>query len=150
MSDGYLLDSNNPQILFSRYTPGPDSDTTKPTIEIAFDYQTWNATSGSSFDMDPTALTLLVFETDRGIKDNANYLWNDKYTREEEGNPYDANLGNVYQVDRYQWSFTDPDPDIVPEPQTGAIWFLLGLCCLSVRYLRRPRRLAAELARPIR
>ena len=60
-------------------------------IEIAFDYVLWNAIVAADPTWGPqilpTDIHFLVFEANRGVKPEANYLWNDKWTRSEEGSP---------------------------------------------------------------
>lgn len=127
LTDGYILDSNNPEVLFARIAGADLSDDSQPVVEIAFDYQTWNefAEENDLQIITPEDISLIVFETNRGTQDNANYLWNDKYTIGEEGAPYDIvdengdpidQLGNVYELDRAYWT--------VPIP--GTVWLLGG------------------------
>lgn len=145
LTDGYIGDSNNPQVLFSRVTGATKTDDSMPYVEIAFDYGTWNeyAFGLSLPTISPQDITLLVFEANRGIKDNANYLWNDKYTIGEEGSPYhimDENgdyitqLGNVYELDRVHW-VNEP----VPEPGTV---LLMGTGLAGIAAYRRKKKTA--------
>ena len=143
-SDG-KLGGSGPEALWGRITPGADSLATMPVVEIALNYQLWNS-NAATYDLpniDPAAISLLVFETDQGIKDNANYLWNDKYTIGEEGAPYDINdevgdpitqLKNVYELDRLRWTKTQ----VVPLP-SGAGLTLLGLASLAIARWRKRR-----------
>jgi hypothetical protein len=116
-----------------------------PMVEIAFNYLLWNqnATAMSLPLIDPAQTTFLVFEANRGTKDNQNYLWNDKYTIGEEGSPYPEfdehgapinHLQNVYELDRLYWEMA-----VVPE--NGNTWSALialgiGLACLSIKLVR--------------
>ena len=146
-SDG-KLGGSGPVALYGRITPGPDHVSTMPTVEIALNYKLWNdnAATYDLPDIDPEAITLLIFETDRGIKDNANYLWNDGSTIGQEGSPYKINdevgdpitqLKEVYELDRLRWRTVGETP-VVPLP-SGAGLTVLGLASLAVARWRKRR-----------
>ena len=130
VADGHIEGvSPNQDVLFARIAPGANDLAAKPVIEIAFDYVLWNAMvaadPGLGPSISPNAIHFLVFEANRGVKPEANYLWNDKWTRSEEGSPYNiANennvlmeqMVNVYELDRYHW--------VIPEP--GSLPLLIG------------------------
>jgi hypothetical protein len=135
-TDGYL--SGGPSVLFARITGAEGSSGSMPIVEIALDYAAWNAYASSHGlqTIDPSSISTIVFEANRGTKDNANYLWNDKWTQGEEGSPYNINginqLGNVYELDRVYWERT-----AVPLPP--AVW-LLGSGLIGLIGLRRFRK----------
>jgi len=136
-SDGYLEVNGKQEVLFRRVTGAQGTDNAMPIVEIALDYLLWNQYAellGLPF-ITPEDISFIVFEANRGIKENANYLWNDKYTQEQEGSPYDVNgitqLGNVYEVDRVYWTRSTAVPD------TGTTIFLLGLGILGLASLKK-------------
>lgn len=117
--DGYLDSGPKPEVLFARVTGAALTDNSMPYVEIAFDYETWNSYRSALGlqTIAPLDIKTIVFETNRGLKDNQNYLWNDKYTQGEEGSPYNildengvpiTQLGNVYELDRAQWAVPVP------------------------------------------
>jgi PEP-CTERM motif len=122
--DAKIID--NQAYLLSRITPVEALQSSAypyPYVEIAFNYALWNSNADSSLPLvNPSAITLLVFEANRGVKGESNYLWNDEWTRVEEGSPYNelgiTQFNNVDEVDRLLWS-----PTPIPEPTT---LFLLG------------------------
>jgi len=122
-SDGKVRGSGE-EILFARITGATGNNNSQPIVEMALDYIAYNSAAQSLGlpTIDPEAISLVVFEANRGTKDNANYLWNDKYTQLEEGSPYNISgirqLGNVYELDRTYWTAQDRGPAPVPEPAT--------------------------------
>lgn len=79
-----------------------------PTVvEFALNYRAVGLTADQL-----RALPFLEFEANKGLKDPANYSWNDEYTKSEAGSPYRATagdpsksefgtqgLGNIYELD---------------------------------------------------
>jgi hypothetical protein len=120
IADGKLV-SNGNDILWTRYT----TTTGRPMVEFAFDYTVYN--SDPAYNIDPSdGLAYLVYDADRGLKDNQNYLWNDEYSLAEAGTPYDADNQpqNIYEL------------DTVTVPIPGAVW-LLGTGLIGLIGLRR-------------
>jgi hypothetical protein len=90
------------QVVWVRVDP-----TDPTTVEFALDY----AALGLAAE-EVAAPAYLEFEANKGLKDPANYLWNDEYTKSEAGSPYRAEtgdrsksefgtqgLGNIYELD---------------------------------------------------
>ena len=149
VDDGVLKEPDSgTEILYTRKVIG------EPWVEFAFNYAEYNAQRGTN--LDPTdGLPYLVFEANRGTKDNQNYLWNDKYTLDEAGSPYVdvggvqgsdpfANIGNcsstdgdfpcnqtenVYELDTLTAGVSTPPTDL-PAPGTLLI-FGVGLAALA-------------------
>ena len=73
-------------------------------IELAFDYVEWNAVYSDQpdYQLNPYDLQYVVFEANRGLKDNGNYLWNENYSESD-----------IYEVDTLTANVHD-----VPEPAT--------------------------------
>jgi hypothetical protein len=130
-SDG-KVDGTGSEVLRGRVINGGTS------IEIVWDYATYNAEQGDGFLFDPDDISLLVFEANRGSKDVQNYLWDQEYTGLEQGNAYSAGQGfqNVYELDRLLW--VSP----VPEPATI---LLVGSGMLALAAARRRRRASETL-----
>ncbi|MEM9417423.1 MAG: PEP-CTERM sorting domain-containing protein [Planctomycetota bacterium] len=126
-SDGGLSGDTDTKVLFSRIIGPVDGqnidESVMPVVEIAFAYKLFNQEFANAA-VDPANLQYLEFEADRGLKDNANYLWNDKYSFSEAGTPYDSNNSpqNVYELDTVR---------LIPEP--GSAVLLLGLAGLAWR-----------------
>ncbi|MHC5061270.1 MAG: hypothetical protein ACYTFK_09335 [Planctomycetota bacterium] len=120
------------EVLWTRYRH--DDVTGRSFVEFAFDLGTFQQ-SYSNFDFDPTNIGDLVFETTRGLKDEANYLWNDEYNESEAGSPYILATQNIYELDNLRSGFP-----VIPAP--SAI-FLGSICRMaetkknSVNYFRR-------------
>ena len=142
---GYEVDHGNSgswlwaRRLNASYT-GPGGTVTRPSIEFAFNYKAYNLSKTKNFL--PTNLTYLELDSTKGLQDNQNYLWNDKYTLAEAGspNPGEATPGNnglenVYQLDtlrlggfpqpgtksgiKYEDDNADGDQDAGEDPLSG-------------------------------
>ena len=139
-TDGYVTGTNR-SVLFSRSFYNANGTA---TIELALDYIAYNqfcADSNSSTPVcplfNPAALTI-VFEATRGLKDNQNYLWNDKYNSLEAGSPYSARgLGNIYELDNMRVGVQNLEP--IPEPATLGL-LSLGVAGVAARCRRRRGR----------
>lgn len=130
-TDGYL--SNGTNVLFSRWYKNADGTA---TVEMAFNYAAYNSYCASLGCGIGTTLPYLVFETTRGLKDNQNYVWNDKYNSTEAGTPYTtAGLGNIYELDNMRASSTVA----VSEPASLALT-LAGLSMIGIAAHRRRTR----------
>jgi hypothetical protein len=122
ISDG-RLDDETP-VLWVRLNP---SDSTK--VEFALDYRAVGFTPD-----DLQTLGYLHFEAIKGgAKDPQNYLWNDKYAKEEAGSPNPGfggssefgteGLKNIYEADTVAGAALDPNATLearapyVPTPQ---------------------------------
>lgn len=125
-SDGKL--SGGQTVLYSRVNP-----TNATLVEFALDY----AALGLSVT-DLNNLPYLVFEANKGLKDPANYLWNQEYTSSEAGSPNDGpgnlsefgtqGLGNIYELDTLRGS-------LVPEPSSALLLGVVGFLALVRRRL---------------
>lgn len=122
-------------VLFTRRTTSP---TGRPLVEFAFKYTEFNQLF-PSYAIEPIVLSM-VFEANRGTKDNQNYLWNDKYKLGEAGTPYDPNNEpqNVYELDTLRGTF------VIPEPSAIIVWSLLGLLGITVGWHRRRQAASAK------
>ncbi len=76
--------SGGEPVLFARIIFNPDGSA---RIELAFDYETWNQLYPDQH-LDPAYLQYVVFEANRGMKDNTKYFWNDNYSESD-----------IYEVD---------------------------------------------------
>ncbi len=110
-----------------------------PIVEFAFDYGTFNMAypDFSIIPDDGDDLSFLLFETTKGLQDNANYFWNDKYFENNIGSVYIAgdNNQNIYELDTLRAGFSQPG-QIIPFPP--AVWAgILGFTLLAAgKYLR--------------
>ena len=131
ISDGELGGS---EVLWTQVTTSVDG---RPLVEFLLDYVAFNA-AFPDYAITPETLQYLVFEANRGTKDNGNYLWNDKYSKSQAGTPYNDAFGepqNVYELDTLQ-----ADLSVVPTP-SAVLLGSLGISAASWR-LRRNRRSA--------
>lgn len=125
ISDGKSANGSGPVVLFSRINPSDPS-----IVEFAFEH--------GQYGFNPATLTYLVFEANKGLKDPANYLWNDEYTKSEAGSPNPGagglsefgtqGLGGIYELDTVSGA--------VPEPGTA----MAGLTLLGGLAMARGRR----------
>ena len=108
VQDGYLKDKGSePDVLWTRYSH--DDLTERSFVEFAFDLETFQ-NSYINFELDPLNIGDLVFETTRGLKDEANYLWNDEYNESEAGSPYTLASQNIYELDNLRTGVVIPAP----------------------------------------
>ncbi|MEO1130333.1 MAG: hypothetical protein AAFX05_11605 [Planctomycetota bacterium] len=127
-SDGGLSGNTTTKVLKGRIdgpVDGVDLDeSVMPVVEMAFDYVAYNAMFPDDA-IDPSNLKYLVFDADRGLKDNANVLWNDEYDLSEAGTPYDSGNQpqNIYELD----TVTGLGIGAVPSPGAGVLAVLAGL-----------------------
>ncbi|MEM8783123.1 MAG: hypothetical protein AAGE65_09745 [Planctomycetota bacterium] len=134
-SDGGLENDTDTKVMFARILGPEDGEPIDPSImpvvEIVFDYAQHNAAYPGSA-IDPAGLQYLDFEADRGLKDNANYFWNDEYSFTEAGTPYDASNQpqNIYELDTLR---------LIPEPAVGLFFALSWLVINASGRTRRPR-----------
>ncbi len=121
--DGKAKDaSSDPEILWVRRIAGPGPDG-PPIVEFAFDYAEFNHLF-PSFAIDPAELLFLDYEAERGLKGQANYLWNDQYSFSQAGTPYDPSNEpqNIYELDTLRSG--------IPEPATMTLLAMGGLAML--------------------
>ena len=117
------------------------------SVELAFDYLAFNQLcqiTRTCTSLDPAFLPYLVFETNRGLKDNQSYRWNDKYNFDEAGSPYFSVLNpngtqGIYELDNMRGSFAS-----VPEP---ASMTLMGIGLMGIAVRLRSRRRDRHAAR---
>ena len=118
---------------------GPGGTVTRPSIEFAFNYKAYNLAKTKNFL--PSNLTYLELDSTKGLQDNQNYLWNDKYTLAEAGSPNPGEIAggtgleNIYQLDtlrlggfpqpgtksgiKYEDDNADGDQDAGEDPLSG-------------------------------
>ena len=128
ISDGAVEAGNKPDILWSRYSG------TGPLVEFALDYVAFNDFF-PDYAINPKDINDLVFEATRGLKGNSSYLWNDTYSLDEAGTPYDVDNQpqNVYELDTLRADLT-----VIPAP--GAL-LLAGLGTGCIGFFRRRQSL---------
>ena len=119
--------TKNEVVLFSRINPDNAA-----IVEFAFDYKAFGLT-----DSDLLGLPYLVFEANKGLQDNQNYLWNDEYNKDEAGSPnpgggpdlnefgFQEGLGDIYELDTLQGGLVP-----VPEPASLGLLVFGGLALL--------------------
>ena len=133
-SDGKLKDTGS-EVLFSRINCKDKADCPDaPIVEFAFDYVKYNLESKHTIT--PEDIKYLVFEANRGYKDNSVYLWNDENSFSEAGSPYlGTDYGNIDELDNLQALNLQP----IPEPSTlillgGGIMGLIGFRKKYMKY----------------
>jgi hypothetical protein len=108
-SDGRKLSGE--RVLWVRIHP-----TDRTVVEFALKYKSVGLTEANLAN-----IPYLEFEANKGLKDPANYLWNDEYTKSEAGSPYRAatgnlsefgtqGLGNIYELDTLSGGPIAPPP----------------------------------------
>jgi hypothetical protein len=111
IADGKLVANNQNALELRRTTSGDN----RPIVEFALNLALFNSIH-AGYAIDPTKQLYIVFEATRGLKGNSNYLWNDKYSFVQAGNPYSTvGLGNIYELDTLYATF------VVPVPGAGAL-----------------------------
>jgi hypothetical protein len=145
-----ILKSTGQEVLFSRLNPLDPS-----IIEFALDYGALGFTRTQIEQIIAGSLGYLDFRAIKGgPEDPQNYLWNDEYTKNEAGSPYQCGalpsqqlagceasksifntqgLGNIYELDTLRG-----EGITVPEPSSMV---LLGMGVASFLISRRRRRL---------
>ena len=99
------------------------------SVEFAVDYQSL-AIESSTFDH-------FIFEATQGLSDPQNYFWNDKYSFNQAGSPYDPGKPpqNIYELDTLTGSY---QPSSVPEPTSFVLWTLVCSLMFNRRKMMRP------------
>ena len=109
-SDGRKLSGE--RVLWVRIHPAD-----RTVVEFALKYKSVGLT-----ESDLANIPYLEFEANKGLKDPANYLWNDEYKKSEAGSPYRAatgnlsefgtqGLGNIYELDTLSGGPIAPPPE---------------------------------------
>ncbi len=122
IADGQY-DNGDEKVTVLRTRKITSTDTGRPVVEFEFDYATFNE-EFDDYDITPTLLDSLQFTATRGLKGSPDYLYNDKYTLDQAGTPYDDSAGdmeNIYELDTLSAS--------VPEPSLG---LLLGISLVGL------------------
>ncbi len=114
ITDGVIADGPDmgTPMLYARIIFNADGSA---RIEFAFDYQEWNQLFPDQ-QLDPANLQDLVFEANRGLKDETNYLWKENYSESEAGSPYGTATQNIYELDTLT--------AIKPVPETATLLHL--------------------------
>jgi len=139
IADGQGDNGSKHDILWVRYDPAEGDS--GPVVSFALDYRLFN----ELFDLEaldplnPEEMAYhIVYEANRGTKDNENYLWNDKWSPTEAGSPYTPlnEPQNVYELDTLRGFSGAPAP--VPEPATLILFGagLIGLAGAGRKQLR--------------
>jgi hypothetical protein len=128
VSDG-KLDKTGASVFFTRIDP-----TNSSTVEFAIRYSAFGWS-----EADIQQFPYLVFEANKGLKDNGNYHWNKEYTASEAGSPNGGagglsefgtqGLGNIYELDTLRGG-------VIPEPSSA----LLVMAAAGGTLLIRRRR----------
>jgi PEP-CTERM motif len=131
--NGYETQLNG-LLLYSRSFYNGDGTV---SVELAFNYLLYAQLCPTCSAVNPALIPSLVFETDRGLKDNQNYLWNDEYNPSQAGTPYGPTLylGDIYELDNIRAGYTGS----VPEPGSLLLFAASGLA-FADRLRRRRRR----------
>jgi Domain of unknown function DUF11/Prealbumin-like fold domain len=116
--NGYELAQGNQSWLWVRRVnvpfTGPGGTVTRPAVEFAFNYKKYNQDKGKSFA--PAGLSYVDLDATKGLQDNQNYLWNDKYTLSQAGSPNPGEVPggtgtqNIYQLDTLRLGGFPPAP----------------------------------------
>ena len=140
ISDGKM---NGNSVLWTRIDP-----LSNITVEFVLDYKAL----GFTFDQ-LTSLGYLEFEAIKGgPKDPQNYMWNDEYTKNQAGSPYQGvgnlsefgtqGLGNIYELDTLHGGGGGGNLNTVPVP-AGLILLASAVPVLALRRLIRCKLVAA-------
>jgi hypothetical protein len=116
--NGYELAQGDQSWLWVRRVnvpfTGPGGTVMRPAVEFAFNYKKYNQDKGKSFA--PASLSYVDLVATKGLQDNQNYLWNDKYTLSQAGSPNPGKVPggtgtqNIYQLDTLRLGGFPPAP----------------------------------------
>ena len=93
----------------------------------------------SGLDLQRSVFKNIMFETTKGLSDTGNYFWNDEYSLDEAGTPYDLynRPENIYEVDTLLGGLSF---SAAPAPELGSrlsgLILIGGLFCLMRRRLQ--------------